>query len=212
MTGYLELLEDSLDPSDTDSLRYLEVISRNVAGLRYGIADLLVATDTDRPLHVASLDARTIVDDAIALTAEAAERRRQLVEVRRDGAESVRIEGDVMRLRHTVAELLENAIKFSPEGSRITLTQSTGPEGVTITVEDRGAALTRGETGTDVRSLLPHEPRPLEGATHSRRPRHRDGAVDRPLPRVPRCCGSAVIYGPKESGCTTRAALRHRGR
>jgi signal transduction histidine kinase len=145
VTGYLELLEDSLDPADTASAGYLRVVSRGVEKLRDRIADLLAATDSESPLSVGPIDVPALVDDAVAAVAPAAERRRQTVEVHRDAQAGGRIEGDRARLVHAISELLENAVKFSPEGSSITVSQSSTDGQHTVAIADSGPGLSRGE-------------------------------------------------------------------
>jgi signal transduction histidine kinase len=145
VTGYLELLEDSIDPTDTASAGYVSVISRGVEKLRDRIADLLAATDSESALDVGPVEVSSLVDDAVASVASAVERRRQTVAIHRDPQADGWIEGDRARLLHAVSELLANAVKFGAECSSITVTQSSTGGEHTIAIEDSGPGLSRGE-------------------------------------------------------------------
>ncbi|PSL38174.1 signal transduction histidine kinase [Labedella gwakjiensis] len=145
MTGYLELLEDSLAVTDTTSARYLEVISRNTKTLRDRIADLLAATESETVVDPRSIHLGAIVDDAVSAVSELATARGHLVDVRRTHAATAWVQGDPGQLRQAFTELLTNAIKFSPPESRITVELDTTDAEVIVSVHDRGPGLDRGE-------------------------------------------------------------------
>lgn len=145
MTGYLELLEESLPASDATSLRYLEVIARNTKTLRDRIADLLEATEAESLTEPRSVQMGAVVDAAVLSVSEIASSRGQLLDVRRNDAAPAWVRGDPVQLRKAVAELLTNAIKFSPTESRITVEQDTTDADVIVTVHDRGPGLSKGE-------------------------------------------------------------------
>lgn len=145
MTGYLELLQDSLSATDTTSARYLEVVARNTGTLRDRIADLLAATETESPAHFNSVDLSAVVDDAVRLLSDQASSRQQLIEVQRANKAPAWIRGDTRQLRKAIAELLTNALKFSPPESRITVEQTGTAAECVLTVRDQGPGLTRGE-------------------------------------------------------------------
>lgn len=51
------------------------------------------------------------------------------------------VHADAHRLRQAVDNLLANAVKYTPEGGRITITAETGSEGTTIEIADTGIGI-----------------------------------------------------------------------
>ena len=51
------------------------------------------------------------------------------------------VEGDPVALERCLANLLDNAVKFSSEGSRVAVTVRNGADGVEILVEDQGPGI-----------------------------------------------------------------------
>jgi signal transduction histidine kinase len=145
MTGYLELLEDALSPSDTTSARYVDVIARNTKTLRDRISDLLAATSAEAPARLSSVDMSVLVDEAVRSVSDQAASRGQLVEIRPDRIGPTSVRGDAGQLRAALVELLVNAIKFSPPESRITVEQAVSATEFSVTIHDRGPGLSRGE-------------------------------------------------------------------
>ena len=68
-----------------------------------------------------------------------AEERRQRLDV--TSVENVRVLADRLVLRDAVTNLVDNAIKYSPEASTITIHVDGGPEQATMTVADEGAGI-----------------------------------------------------------------------
>ena len=75
----------------------------------------------------------------------AAEAERRRVEVAVEGDESVSFFADRRRLRQIARNLLDNAIKFSPEGSQVTLTAFREPGWTGFSVQDLGPGIPRAE-------------------------------------------------------------------
>jgi heavy metal sensor kinase len=68
-----------------------------------------------------------------------AEERRQRLDV--ESAANVRVLADRLVLRDAVTNLVDNAIKYSPEASTITIHVDGGPEQATMTVADEGVGI-----------------------------------------------------------------------
>jgi heavy metal sensor kinase len=108
------------------SLSRLDSGSAQMERVRLNLADL-VSTITDQMIPLAD-------EKRVVLTAKAQGR--------------VEVEGDRVRLRQVVVNLLDNAIKYTPEGGRVT---------VGVNVSDRQAQLEISDTGPGIpASDLPH--------------------------------------------------------
>lgn len=145
ITGYLDLLEDSIDPADSESAGHLRVILRNAAALRDRIDELLAATSTASPLALEPTDVGAVLDRAVSALQPRARSRDQRIDLVRDSTVVASAEADRERLQRALEEILDNAVKFSPAGSTITVTETVTPSSIAITVEDAGPGIGRGE-------------------------------------------------------------------
>ena len=89
--------------------------------------------DAPEPIAVAPLLAQVAQDATASLAA-----RGVLLEVQ---AIDAQVAGDALLLRQALGNLLENAIGFAPQGSRIDLRANREGQGIAISVRDRGAGI-----------------------------------------------------------------------
>ncbi len=130
-------LLDSVDPASSPAVRAREVIARQVGHLAHLIDDLL---DVERVvsgkirLDRQPLDVAEAVRNAVAaFTANASLDRR--IEVT---TETVQVEGDAGRLEQVFANIVTNAVKYSPSGARIRVAVRAEGEEAVFSVEDTG--------------------------------------------------------------------------
>ncbi|MFC4060482.1 ATP-binding protein [Planomonospora corallina] len=144
--SYLQLIQEGdLDPATEQS--FLRVIERNSDRILRLIDDLLL---------MASLNAQTAIFQPVR--ADLAELVRQAVGEAAGRARSsdhaldleapqpVPVMVDAERMRHVLAQLLDNAIKFTPPGGRITVTV-TGAPVPAVEVRDTGIGIEAEELG-----------------------------------------------------------------
>lgn len=58
-----------------------------------------------------------------------------------EGEDSLPIEGDALQLREAMANLIDNALRYTPHGSTVTLRVRRAPDGARLAVEDNGPGL-----------------------------------------------------------------------
>jgi len=58
-----------------------------------------------------------------------------------EGDEHLQIEGDALQLREALSNLIDNALRYTPRGSSITLRVHQGSDGARLAVEDNGPGL-----------------------------------------------------------------------
>lgn len=120
-----------------------ERILRYAARMNRLIGDLLDVTSIDAgklAVHMVRTDAATLLAEAVdAFAASAAEKGIALVLDRVDGPLVGELDHD--RLFQVLANLITNAIKFTPKGGRITVRGTATEDGLRISVADTGVGI-----------------------------------------------------------------------
>jgi len=96
-------------------------------------------------LRPEDLDLRDIVNDVVSHWVPVAGSKHQLV--KKIGRAAVKVRADRRWLTRVLEELVDNAVKFSPEGGKVTISISTDAAAklVTMSVADRGIGMTEEE-------------------------------------------------------------------
>jgi heavy metal sensor kinase len=131
----VSLRADQLDPA---ARRVLESAREEVDRMTRTVDDLLVLASLDEgrlELLVAPLDLHDVVGRAVASLRPLA--RSRGVSLRVDGPQAMAV-GDADRLGHAVRNLIENAIKFSPEDGEVAVATWVTDGEVGVTVRDQG--------------------------------------------------------------------------
>ena len=121
-----------------------QIIGRQVAHMTHLIDDLLDVSRVTRglvELDNAPLDTRNVVQDAVEQVAPLIQARRHRLQTF-IAPDTARVMGDKKRLVQVVANVLNNAAKYTPEGGTITLRSELGDDCVTIEIADNGIGMT----------------------------------------------------------------------
>src|SRR4051812_36608751 len=147
ISAYIGLLRDADGATLAEQgPAVIEVIDRNTAQLRRVIDDLLElsALDTGHtPLHAVPFDLAAVVRDAVAATVAAVDG--SALSVVADLPGCLVVPGDAHRLRQVVENLLGNAVKYSPDGGRISITLCRTGAAAVLTVSDQGIGISPAE-------------------------------------------------------------------
>jgi signal transduction histidine kinase len=145
LTRLRNVAESTLDAADPAALRdglgrALEETDRVSATLT-ALMDISEAETGTLRLTPERVHVAAVVDEALSLHADDAEDRGIAIASRIDPA--LTIVADRTRVRQVVANLIENAVKYSDAGGRVDLEASAAADGqsVTITVRDTGAGI-----------------------------------------------------------------------
>ena len=133
----------SLEDRTPQLVMVREIIERQVEQLRRLITDLVDVTRITKGkivLQRARVDIDALIDAAVEETRADFERRRQVLQVVRP-ARGLSCDGDAQRLTQALTALLSNAVKFSPDDSRIVMTAQAVGANVAITVTDPGRGI-----------------------------------------------------------------------
>lgn len=144
IVGWASLLKKSLDNPATIR-RGIEAIGRNAHLQAKLIDDLL---DTNRiisgklKLDVELIDIELLLMDAVEMLRPLAETKGVAIVICADDSAATRVRGDAVRLQQVFANLLTNALKFTPSGGRIAITiRALADSEVEVTVSDNGEGI-----------------------------------------------------------------------
>ncbi|HEU4349312.1 MAG TPA: ATP-binding protein [Actinoplanes sp.] len=140
ISAYTEILCE-LQPDDlaADGPALLEVIERNTAQLRHIIDELLELSALDSghaPVARAPVDLAAVVRESVESTRAAIDGVPLVLAS--DLPDQLVLPGDRRRLRQIVDNLLGNAVKYSPDGGRVSVTLRPVGRAAELTVSDTG--------------------------------------------------------------------------
>ena len=140
--GYVKLLQRASDRLSSEEAReFTEVIERQGQRILEMVEQLIMATRLEEgapTLSREALDIRAIVEDAVDAFRGVLGNRSIVVTVSPD---LPTVYGDRSAVEHILANLLDNAIKYSPEGAGIQVDVVTAEEEISISVTDEGPGI-----------------------------------------------------------------------
>lgn len=140
--GFVEALEDGGLEEGESAKRFLSRIRANADRMASLVNDLLELSRLEsgaRPPALALLDCGAVASDVVASFAEVASRK----SIRLDSAQTPTppVRGDSDRLRRILEHLVDNALKYTPDGGRVTVRVAAEGSGAVVTVEDTGPGI-----------------------------------------------------------------------
>lgn len=142
--GFVETLRDGALEDPDDAPRFLQIIERHVLRLEAIIEDILSLSRIERAVEAQglSLDEADVHDallGAVQLCEPAAAFKKIRLAVTCAPGLSARF--DISLIEKALVNLLDNAIKYSPEGSEVLLEAGVDGEGLTLRVKDQGCGI-----------------------------------------------------------------------
>jgi PAS domain S-box len=140
--GYTWMLRSNV-VTDERRERALETVERNaktVSQMLYDLLDVSRIASGKLTLTIQPMDLRKLVLESVeSVTPKAADKR---LSVRVDAdKDPLLIQGDRARLQQVFGNLLTNAVKFTPDDGRITVTVNSSPKAATVVVQDSGIGI-----------------------------------------------------------------------
>ncbi|MBD8066196.1 sensor histidine kinase [Devosia sp. PTR5] len=153
-----------------DRERLTNIIQHDVRRLDRLITDISSASRLDAELARESaeqVDIQTLAEAMVAIQADVAANRDVVVRMgKRTGRGSSIVNGHESRLAQVFANLIDNAVSFSPEGGAVTVAVATDPEAITVTVSDEGPGIT-GDVGRIFQRFYTDRPEGESFGNHS---------------------------------------------
>jgi signal transduction histidine kinase len=135
--AYLDAAEDGIAVDDEDTWSVLRAQTARLRRLTEDIAAVSRAEEQRFDLHPVRISPTSLVHTAVAAARPAYTAKAVTLTV--DAGSGVPdIDADPERLGQVLANLLDNALRHTPSGGRVTVTTRTDPAGVGISVTDTG--------------------------------------------------------------------------
>jgi signal transduction histidine kinase len=140
----LENLVDGVEPPDPETLRTMLAQVERLGRLVKQLLDLSRLESGALPLERSRFDVGPVLEHAVREQQLHAPEVDVSVVVETPGLTA---DGDPERVHQVVANLLENAVRYSPRGGRVEVHARRAPDGVTIEVLDEGPGIPDAERG-----------------------------------------------------------------
>ncbi|XAS69747.1 ATP-binding protein [Micrococcaceae bacterium Sec5.7] len=152
ITAYLDMIRDGTGgPVPEGIAGMVEIISRNSDRLRRLIEDLLTVSKQDgaTTLNLTQVDIGQLLEIVVATLRPLADSRGVAISFA-DDAEDLKISADERQLEQVFTNIIANAIKFTPDGGRVTITgaaetDADGHPGLLVQVQDTGCGIPEAE-------------------------------------------------------------------
>ncbi len=139
LQGYLEALRDGVVPPERTTFESLYEEADRLVRLSRSLDALAEGDLATSPPALVELDLVPAIASAVELVAPAFERRR--IAVRVEGPTHLRARADADHLAQVLANLLQNANRYSPEGGQVTVTAQARPGDVLVSVTNTGEGI-----------------------------------------------------------------------
>jgi len=149
--GYVDTLREDLKNKRLDDApQFIDVISRNVDRLIYLVSDLLDLSQLEAgaELERVAVSTSEVTDSALRQVEPRRAARRQTIKTH---VATETVMADPQRLEQVLVNLIQNAIKYTPEGSQVDVHWQKTANGIELRVKDNGPGIP-----------LEHQPRLFE--------------------------------------------------
>jgi two-component system phosphate regulon sensor histidine kinase PhoR len=145
--GYLETLQDGAISNPDDARRFLDIMLKQAERLNRLVEDLMTISRLElgeTKFNFEEIFFREMVDSVIPLLEARAAAKNIRVHNLVPGALPP-ISGDCDRLSQVLVNLLDNAVKFTPEGGTVTINGEETEGGIIISIADTGVGIPQEE-------------------------------------------------------------------
>jgi len=138
--GLVELLKEEEDPKEReDIIKRIEKTLKREENVVDDLVSLSQIFSQKFKLHYTQEEVSTLIESAVSSIEEQA--REKSITLSTSVGENLSIDCDREKMLHAISELLENAVKFSPEGSEIKVSARREDGELLFAVEDEGVGI-----------------------------------------------------------------------
>jgi signal transduction histidine kinase len=151
ISGYVALLLEEEDGELTDEQRrWLTVAQRSADRLERQIEDLLLSSHISEGSHfelaLSSVDLARLATDVVEAAQPFAGQNG--IDLSIEAPEALRVDADERRLCQVLDNLVSNAIKYTPDGGRVSVRVAPSDESVSVSVTDTGIGMSETDTAS----------------------------------------------------------------
>lgn len=141
ISGFIETLQAGAAEDPEIRTKFIDIIAIETSRLKRLIEDLLVLSEIENKKDAEErvFDVRNAVESTVLALEPLAEDKHIDIVTKID--ESISITGSVDRFRQMLVNLIENAIKYSDEGSHVWVSAEDDGQHVTVSVKDEGIGI-----------------------------------------------------------------------
>ena len=141
IVGNVDLVLEEPEPLPPQVTRRLLVVQRNAERLLSLVADLAASASTALNVHPKRTDLASLVETTVGSAQAWAERSQ--VEISADVPSPLWAYADPLRIGQVLDNLVSNAIKYSPDGGRVSISAEADRQWVRLSVQDTGMGMSR---------------------------------------------------------------------
>jgi signal transduction histidine kinase len=142
--GNVDLVLDEADGLSPDSVHRLEVVQRNAERLLSLVSELLVSASAVLAVHPRRTDLAGLIENSIGSVQAQADASN--VSLATDVPAPLWAHADPLRISQALDNLVSNAIKYSPDGGKVTVSARRSDSWVQLKVQDTGMGISEEET------------------------------------------------------------------
>ena len=141
ISGFIETLQAGAAEDPEIRTKFIDIIAIETSRLKRLIEDLLVLSEIENKKDAEErvFDVRNAVESTVLALEPLAEDKHIDIVTKID--EGISITGSVDRFRQMLVNLIENAIKYSDEGSHVWVSAEDDDQHVTVSVKDEGIGI-----------------------------------------------------------------------
>jgi signal transduction histidine kinase len=141
--GYVSMLEHgALGPLNEDGKRAIQIMSAKATEMNSLVEQMLEAARLEEgrlELHLAQYDLRDVVQSSVELVRPLVDPEHPITVNMPD--RPVAVEVDMERIQTILTNLVDNAVKYSPQGGGVRVEVVNGGSGAAVTVQDQGVGI-----------------------------------------------------------------------